>query len=66
MALNFVIDVYSDYTREELRVPEVKEMAREHILEEWNRIIGWEYEAELEALGQLEPLRSRQSTMRSM
>jgi hypothetical protein len=33
----------------------VKEKARQHILDEWNHIIGWEYDAELEALGQLEP-----------
>ncbi len=54
-ALNFVIDVYSDYTREELRTPKIKEMARQTILDEWNHIIGWEYDAELEALGQLPP-----------
>ena len=54
-ALNYVIDVYSDFTREELRTPKVKEITRESILKEWNHIIGWEYDAELEALGQLEP-----------
>lgn len=54
-ALNFVIDVYSNHTREELRTPNVKEWARQSILEEWNRIIGWEYDANLEALGQLAP-----------
>jgi hypothetical protein len=54
-ALNFVIDVYSDYTREELRAPKVKEITRQTILDEWNRICGWEYDAELEALGQLPP-----------
>ncbi len=52
-ALNVVIDIYGDYTREELRTPRVKEIAREHVLEEWNRIVGWEYDADLEALGQL-------------
>ena len=54
-ALNFVIDVYGDYTREELRAPKVKEITRQTILDEWNHIIGWEYDAELEALGQLPP-----------
>jgi hypothetical protein len=54
-ALNLVVDVYSDYTREELRIPKVKENARQYILDEWNHIIGWDYDAELEALGQLEP-----------
>ena len=54
-ALNFVIDVYSDYTREELGTPKVKELARQTILDEWNHIIGWEYDAQLKALGQLEP-----------
>ena len=44
-ALNFVIDVYSDFTREELRAPKIKENARQSILDEWNRIIGWEYDA---------------------
>ena len=52
-ALNVVIDVYSEYTSEELRTPKVKELARQHVLDEWNHIIGWEYDAELEALGQL-------------
>ena len=45
-ALNFVIDVYSDYTREELRTPKIKEMARQSILDEWNHIVGWEYDLE--------------------
>ena len=54
-ALNVVIDVYSEYTSEELRTPKVKELARQHVLDEWNHIIGWEYDAELEALGQLPP-----------
>lgn len=54
-AKNFLIDVYGSYTREELRMPQVKEQTRQIILDEWNRIIGWEYDAELEMLNQLEP-----------
>ena len=54
-ALNFVIDIYSDFTREELRTPKVKEWARQHILDEWNHTIGWEYDAELDALDLLSP-----------
>ena len=58
-ALNVVIDVYSEYTSEytseELLTPKVKELARQHVLEEWNHIIGWEYDAELESLGQVPP-----------
>lgn len=54
-AKNMIIDVYSEYTREELRTPEIKEETRQRLLDEFNTMLGWEYDAVLEELGQLEP-----------
>jgi flagellar basal body-associated protein FliL len=53
-AKNMIIDVYSEYTREELRTPKVKEETRQRLLDEFNTMLGWEYDAGLEELGQLE------------
>ncbi len=54
-AQNMMIDVYSEYTREELRTPKIKEETRQRLLDEFNTMLGWEYNAVLEELGQLEP-----------
>lgn len=53
-AKNMIIDVYGEYTREELRTPKVKEETRQRLLDEFNTMLGWEYDAVLEELGQLE------------
>lgn len=54
-AQNMIIDVYSEYTREELKTPKFREETRQRLLDDFNTLLGWEYDAKLEAFGQLEP-----------
>ena len=54
-AKNMISDVYGEYTREELRTPKIKKETRQLLFDEFNRMLGWEYDSVLEELGQLEP-----------
>ncbi len=40
-AQNIVIDIFSIYTKDELRTPKFKEEARQEILSEFNALLGW-------------------------
>ena len=39
---NFIIDIYSSYTLDELRQPKYKEEARQHLKNELNKMAGWQ------------------------
>ena len=54
-AKNMIIDVYGEYTREQLRTPKIKEETRKRLLDAFNTMLGWEYDPVLEELGQLKP-----------
>ena len=41
-AKNIIIDIFSDYTLDELRTPRIREEARQQIKEELNALLGWE------------------------
>lgn len=38
---NIIIDIFSSYTREELKMTRYKEETRQKLLEELNRMLGW-------------------------
>ncbi len=40
-AKNIIIDIFSDYTLDELRTPRIREEARQQIKEELNALLGW-------------------------
>ena len=54
-ARNIILDVYGEYTREQLRTPKVKEQARQQVLDEINHMLGWAPDPELEAAGMPNP-----------
>lgn len=53
-AKNMIIDVYGEYTREELRTQKIKEETRKRLLDKFNTMLDWEYDPVLDELGQLE------------
>ena len=40
-AQNIVIDIFSIYTKDELRTPKFKEEARQEVQSEFNALLGW-------------------------
>ena len=53
-AKNIIIDVFSDYTIDELQTPKFKEEARLELKRELNRLLGWQGEELPEDLQQLD------------
>ena len=54
---NLIIDVFSVYSREELRTPKVVEEARQEILDQMNAMLGWtEPEMQIEGVENKAPI----------